>query len=334
MCDNLALKGTYISPVSRKPLTWDPDRRAFRTDEGGESFGCIAGDIPDFRPHGEPLGSDEIELLRTHLAGRWREAKWPEHFMPNAAACSPPETRIYRWRTWRTELLQFAKYCLRPRRWTQADSMELYRRLTYIYPDTLSARATIVMHGRLHVTSVMSFKALSLEPLAELIRRQAVSSVLDFGCGWGGNTILLRRMFSDLEVWSFDYSPHRTLTAQFNLRQLGLTPYQLFVADGSRMPLADNSVDLVFTSNVLEQMQEVLTPALQEIRRVARRFAVHIEPTFRYADWAHRLRVIRKGYPRDVLPRSLKLGWRLREYRLADPTWAPTPAEWIVLEKQ
>lgn len=332
--DNIALKGTYISPATGKSLTLNKEHGVFTTTDGNESFHLIANDIPDLRVGSEFMHKTEIEQTRTRLENLWKKAEsYNIKQSQDLEIVSRREEFKFRWQSWKMELWRFIKHSLRSRSWTQADSMNIYRSVTDVYPNAVRQNAKIIKDGSLHSTSLIHFKKLSLIPLFQLIRKHQISSVLDFGCGWGGNTILLKQTIPDLDVWSFDYSPYRVLSTQFNLRQLGLTPYRLFVADGSKLPLPDNSVDLVFTSHVLEQMKQVLTPALREIHRVTRRFAVHIEPTFHYADWLHRLRIIRKDYPRDIVQRSQMLDWRLQEYRPANPTWAPTPAEWIVLEK-
>lgn len=137
----------------------------------------------------------------------------------------------------------------------------------------------------------------------------------------------------NLDIWSFDYSSYQALSTQFNLKKLGYVHYKLFVTDGSKLPLPGNSVDMVFTSHVMEQMTEVLPQAIGEIHRVSRRFAYHIEPTYKFVSWPQRLRILRKGYPRNILQLSLRQGWKVLKYCKADPTWGPTPAEWIVLEK-
>jgi SAM-dependent methyltransferase len=247
---------------------------------------------------------------------------------------SPDESRAS-WRmVARAESGAYARWWLGGRRpYTQADSMAVYREVTDTYPDALRRHVWVTTGRSVGTAPIETFKRLSLEPILELMRAEGLHSVLDFGCGWGANTILLRQERPDVEVWSFDASPYRVLSARYNLERLGLGPYRLFVADGSRLPLPDASVDLVFTTHVLEQMAEVLPAALGEIRRVARRFAVHVEPGTRFARWPHRLRVRRLGYPRDIVERSRALGWTVREHRPADPGWGKAPGELIVLER-
>lgn len=332
--DNIALEETYISPVTGKLLRLDEEGGIFTTMDGNEVFRLIANEIPDFRVDSDSIDIAEVERVQIHLENFWKEAE-SDNVSPSQGLeiASLSENLKFRFGTWKTELWKFIRYSLYRHSWTQADSMNIYSSLTDVYPKALRKKIKILKDRKLCFASLIHFKELSLEPLFRLIQKYKINSLLDFGCGWGGNTILLKQAFPDLAVWSFDYSPYRVLSTKFNLRKLSLTPYRLFVADGSKLPLPDNSIDLVFTSHVIEQMNEVLTPALQEIYRVARRYVVHIEPTFRYANWIHRLRVIRKNYPHDIVQRSETLGWRLKEYRPADPTWAPTPAEWIVFEK-
>lgn len=324
----------YVSPATRRPLLADPARGGLTTADGREWFPLLAGDVPDLRVEGDRLPAQAVADLDARLDAAWAAAE--RRGAPPVQDVQPvPWAARLRERlaTARAELTAFARYTLRPQPWTQADSARLYRDLTPVYPDALATPVRMVQGGRVCATSLARFKELALGPLLALLHEQRVGSVLDFGCGWGASAIVLRRALPALELAAFDAVPQRVLSARFNLARLGLSGTALFVADGSRLPLGDDAVDLVFTSHVLEQMQEVLDPALAEIHRVARRWAVLMEPTWRHAGWVQRLRVIRKGYPRDILERCAGLAWAVREARPAEPTWAPTPAEWIVLEK-
>jgi SAM-dependent methyltransferase len=63
--------------------------------------------------------------------------------------------------------------------------------------------------------------------------------------------------------------------------------------DARRLPFRDGEFDLVFTSLALEQMEEIRDAALKEIARVARRWAVMIEPFRDFNDSGVRRRYIR-----------------------------------------
>lgn len=331
--ENLALTASWISPVTRRPLTWDAARAVF-TGAGGEVFGCLADEIPDFRPGEATLPPDEIAAIRARLRNAWDESEAASAPPQALVAGGPAASRGY-WRAAaRTEALAFVRWCARGRPpFTQRDSMRVYRTVSDVYPSALRRPVTVLTDAGVATAPLALFKRLSLQPVIDLIRREGLHSVLDFGCGWGANTIVLRQLFPELEVWSFDYSPQRAINTQFNLRALGMRPYRLFVADGSHLPLPDGAVDLVVSTHVLEQMAEVLPAALRETLRVARRYACHVEPTYRFARWPHRLRMRRLGYPRDIAGEATAAGWRIVERRPANPTWGRTPAELLLLEK-
>lgn len=332
--ENLALAGHYISPASGRPLHRDAGSNTFVSDENAERFGCLGGELPDLRVDEPMVPEAEVDALRQSLQRRWNDSEASPVLSPTLVAASPLQARQY-WRiTATSELRAFLAWLARGRPpYTQQDSMRLYRDVADVHAAAVRRKVTVLTGRGVATVPLAHFKRLSLEPLLALVLEHGVRTVLDFGCGWGANTVILRQLRPDLEVWSFDYSPQRVLTTQFNLRALGLVPYRLFVADGSRLPLADGAVDVVLTTHVLEQMGQVLPRALAEIHRVARRFAYHIEPSWRWGRWPHRLRMRRLGYPRDIAERSVARGWRLVDHRPADPGWGRVPGELIVLEK-
>lgn len=80
---------------------------------------------------------------------------------------------------------------------------------------------------------------------------------------------------------------------------------ELFVADMGCMPLADNSVDVVFTSHALEPNHGREADLLRELLRVARRHLILFEPSWENATKAMRTRMEEHGYIRD-LPRHIE----------------------------
>jgi SAM-dependent methyltransferase len=331
---NRALDGTFVSPVTRRPIARAAGGTWLATEDGTERYPVLAGDVPDLRPGAVALPAEEVEAVEARLDHLWEHGARGPEAAPAVAPAGPREARGF-WRAVaRAEAAAYARWWLRGRpAYTQADSMSVYREVTDTYPNARRRRVWVTTGASVGTAPLETFKRLTLEPVLALMRAEGLRSVLDFGCGWGVNTILLRQQAPDAQVWSFDASPYRVLSARYNLERLGLAPYRLFVADGSRLPLPDASVDLVFTTHVLEQMAEVLPGALAEIRRVARRFAVHVEPGTRFARWPHRLRVRRLGYPADIAERARALGWTIREHRPAEPGWGKAPGELIVLAR-
>lgn len=79
----------------------------------------------------------------------------------------------------------------------------------------------------------------------------------------------------------------------------------LFVADMAFMPLANNSVDAVFTSHALEPNHGRETILLSELLRIARHHLILFEPSWENATESIKSRMAEHGYIRD-LPRHIE----------------------------
>ena len=93
--------------------------------------------------------------------------------------------------------------------------------------------------------------------------------------------------------------------AEKNMRSDLSKNLTLFVADMAMMPLADNSVDAVFTSHALEPNHGREACLLSELLRIARRHLVLFEPSWENATAAAKSRMVKHGYVRD-LPRHIE----------------------------
>lgn len=115
--------------------------------------------------------------------------------------------------------------------------------------------------------------------VAEKIARYRPLSILEVGCGYGKQLRALRKHLPrTVPLSGVDFSPTQLEFAREYLKNDG--PIPLFLAEGERLPFADQSFDLVFTSAVvLHHPAEVADRIRLELLRVARRFVAHNEDT-------------------------------------------------------
>lgn len=132
----------------------------------------------------------------------------------------------------------------------------------------------------------------------------------------------------------FDISWSRIDTARIWLAEAGLTS-ELFVADLFNIPLADDSVDVVYTSHSLEPNGGREKEAIRECLRVARVALVLVEPIYELASEAAKNRMQSHGYVRDLKRSAEELSADICEYRLLELTSNPlNPSGVLVLRKR
>lgn len=92
----------------------------------------------------------------------------------------------------------------------------------------------------------------------------------------------------------------------------------LFVADLFNVPLADGSIDVVYSSHSLEPNRGREKEALQECLRVARKAVVLVEPIYELASAEAQARMKHHGYVENLRETSEQLGAEVSDYRLLD----------------
>jgi ubiquinone/menaquinone biosynthesis C-methylase UbiE len=91
-------------------------------------------------------------------------------------------------------------------------------------------------------------------------------TILDVGCGTGAAVIEMKKLFPDAEIAGIDVVQLQVDIARERLKTYA-TSAQIELYDGSVIPAADNSVDVVYTSDVLGHVRDV-THWLREMHRV------------------------------------------------------------------
>jgi ubiquinone/menaquinone biosynthesis C-methylase UbiE len=91
--------------------------------------------------------------------------------------------------------------------------------------------------------------------------------VLDFGCGWGGETLWLAERVRS--VAGYDVEASSIVQAERMLRKSGLTNCTFASSPDGMLPFGDNSFDAVFSTDTFEHVMD-LDLAFREIHRVLR----------------------------------------------------------------
>ncbi len=128
------------------------------------------------------------------------------------------------------------------------------------------------------------------------------SQFLEVGSGSGGNLLALAIRHPNLSFWGIEYAqrgnqlskvilecipdelyshagfPHLNQGDRNRISQKLKENVIFLQGSAFQIPLADKSVDLSFTVNVLEQMPHCYCDALLEMRRVTRKYCIFIEP--------------------------------------------------------
>jgi SAM-dependent methyltransferase len=132
----------------------------------------------------------------------------------------------------------------------------------------------------------------------------------------------------------FDISWSRIHCARAFANSKGVNPDWLFTGDLFRIPLRDNSIDVVYTSHSIEPNGGREKEALQELYRVASRYLVLLEPAYEFASEEAQKRMEHHGYVRGLKDTAESLGYIVKEYRLFDHIVNPlNPTGLLVIEK-
>jgi ubiquinone/menaquinone biosynthesis C-methylase UbiE len=108
----------------------------------------------------------------------------------------------------------------------------------------------------------------------------------------------------------------------------------LFVGDLLNIPLADGSVDIVYSSHSLEPNRGKEEPAIRECLRVARKAVVLVEPIYELASVEAQSRMRHHGYVEGLKETAERLGAVVADYRLLDYSTNPlNPSGVLYLKK-
>jgi hypothetical protein len=143
-----------------------------------------------------------------------------------------------------------------------------------------------------------------------------IDTLLEAGCGEARTlSVLASGMPARPALGGFDISWSRVKLGQAFASRYELSP-ALFCADLFRIPLADHSVDVVYTCHSIEPNGGREREAIAELARVARNWLVLLEPAHDLAGEEARRHMESHGYVQNLAATIRSLGLDLVEHRL------------------
>ena len=118
------------------------------------------------------------------------------------------------------------------------------------------------------------------------------------------------------QIYGFDISWSRIKYAREFCRQQQLEDVELFVANMLRIPLKDNSIDLVITNHSLEPNGGYEKPMLAELSRVANKYLLMNEPSYEFGDADVKKRMETHGYVKHLAKHAAELELRVTRNEL------------------
>ena len=163
------------------------------------------------------------------------------------------------------------------------------------------------------------------------------SSVLEIGCGEATTLAGLIKRLPDKPHASagFDISWSRCAEGIAWLKAQQVAA-RLFVGDLFAIPMADESIDVVYTSHSLEPNGGREVEALQELLRITRKTLVIVEPIYELATREAQQRMRAHGYVTRLRETIAELGGRVADFRLlpySNSNNLLNPSGVIVVEK-
>lgn len=176
-----------------------------------------------------------------------------------------------------------------------------------------------------------------INAIAKVIEKIDCSKQSIFECGVGEATTLVPLLKELGNNFSFsggnDISWSRIAVAQKFAESEGIKT-DLAVANMFELPLADNSIDIVYTSHSLEPNGGYEKQLLQELYRVTREYLILLEPAYELADENAQKRMKQHGYVTNLCSTARELNYDIEEYRIFDVYSNPlNPTGLMVIRK-
>ncbi|MFN8417260.1 MAG: class I SAM-dependent methyltransferase [Cytophagaceae bacterium] len=162
-------------------------------------------------------------------------------------------------------------------------------------------------------------------------------SIIEVGVGEATTlaNVALRMKNKPKNYFGFDISWSRIKYAQTYVQSKNISCCHLFTGDLFQIPLADNSIDVVYTSHSIEPNGGKEKEALEELYRISKKYLVLLEPSYEFATDEGKARMERLGYIKNLAGIARELNYDIIEHRLFDYCANPlNPTGLLIVKKK
>ena len=174
--------------------------------------------------------------------------------------------------------------------------------------------------------------------LVEIITQLNASpeSILEAGIGEGTTlSRVLNGLNYDKAAYGFDLSWSRVAYASRWLKQNNLNNVELCTGDMFHLPIADNAIDIVYTSHAIEPNGGRETEIIKELYRVTRGYLILLEPGYELASPEAKARMETHGFCKNLAGIAEQNGYKVLTHELFPYAVNPlNPTALTVIEKR
>lgn len=189
-----------------------------------------------------------------------------------------------------------------------------------------------------HVKENPEFNEKYTRAIAKVINKLGIECDFILEVGVGEATTLANLIpkikVNPKRIYGFDLAWSRVRYAIEYMKKRGIKDSFLFMGDLFNIPLADSSLDIVYTSHSIEPNGGREKEALLELMRVTKKYLILLEPAYEFASMEARKRMEKHGYIKNLYSVAVSLGLNVVEHRLFDIFSNPlNPTGLMVIKK-
>ena len=182
------------------------------------------------------------------------------------------------------------------------------------------------------------YNQLYTSAIARVITRLGVRyrSILEVGVGEATTlaNVVQKLPQTPQQIFGFDISWSRIKYAIEYLQMKHLEHAVVFTGDFFNAPLADSSIDIVYTSHSIEPSGGREKEALLELMRITNKYLILLEPAYELANKSAQKRMEDHGYVKNLYKTAIELNLKVVEHRLFGVTGNPlNPTGLMVIKK-